>query len=148
MDSRQLANAETGASMAFSRDWGTVFQGNYNDRREGTTNHFHAPVVYYYSPNRQIQDGGARAQGNTDYANPPSHRQSIPIPFSREESYDNSSFRELIRRKCEVCQQFIPRKATGLIECRRHSFWSQKYCLSHEHDNTARCCSCERLVSL
>ncbi|KAF9674677.1 hypothetical protein SADUNF_Sadunf10G0151800 [Salix dunnii] len=41
----------------------------------------------------------------------------------------------------------IPTNAAGLIEYRCHPFWSQKYCPSHEHDNTARCCSCERLES-
>lgn len=39
----------------------------------------------------------------------------------------------------------IPTNRAGLIEYRCHPFWSQKYCPSHEHDNTARCCSCERL---
>ncbi|PSR93148.1 Protein DA1-related like [Actinidia chinensis var. chinensis] len=39
----------------------------------------------------------------------------------------------------------IPTNGAGLIEYRCHPFWSQKYCPSHEHDNTARCCSCERL---
>lgn len=26
-----------------------------------------------------------------------------------------------------------------------HPFWVQKYCPSHEHDGTPRCCSCERM---
>lgn len=39
----------------------------------------------------------------------------------------------------------IPTNRAGLIEYRCHPFWSQKYCPSHEHDSTARCCSCERL---
>ncbi|KAI8015891.1 Protein DA1-related 2 [Camellia lanceoleosa] len=39
----------------------------------------------------------------------------------------------------------IPTNGAGLIEYRCHPFWSQKYCPSHEYDNTARCCSCERL---
>ncbi|KAL1544718.1 Protein DA1-related 1, variant 2 [Salvia divinorum] len=43
--------------------------------------------------------------------------------------------------------QNIPTNDMGLIECRCHPFWSQKYCPSHEHDNTPRCCSCERLES-
>nr|GMC98297.1 protein DA1-related 2-like isoform X1 [Ipomoea batatas] len=41
----------------------------------------------------------------------------------------------------------IPTNGAGLIEYRCHPFWSQKYCPSHEHDVTARCCSCERLES-
>ncbi|CAL5349931.1 unnamed protein product [Camellia sinensis] len=41
----------------------------------------------------------------------------------------------------------IPTNGAGLIEYRCHPFWSQKYCPSHEYDNTARCCSCERLES-
>lgn len=39
----------------------------------------------------------------------------------------------------------IPINSSGLIEYRAHPFWNQKYCPSHEHDNTARCCCCERL---
>lgn len=43
----------------------------------------------------------------------------------------------------------IPTNAAGLIEYRAHPFWSQKYCPRHEHDETPRCCSCERMeVSL
>lgn len=49
--------------------------------------------------------------------------------------------------KCEVCHQFIPTNGAGLIEYRCHPFWSQKYCPSHDYDETARCCSCERLES-
>ncbi|XP_056164360.1 protein DA1-related 2 isoform X5 [Syzygium oleosum] len=61
--------------------------------------------------------------------------------------YHQSCFKELTHPKCEVCHQFIPTNGAGLIEYRCHPFWSQKYCPSHEHDNTARCCSCERLES-
>ncbi|KAH7845487.1 hypothetical protein Vadar_002808 [Vaccinium darrowii] len=38
----------------------------------------------------------------------------------------------------------IPTNAAGLIEYKAHPFWAQKYCPSHEHDGTPRCCSCER----
>ncbi|CAK9171833.1 unnamed protein product [Ilex paraguariensis] len=63
------------------------------------------------------------------------------------DAYHKSCFKELNHPKCEVCHQFIPTNGAGLIEYRCHPFWSQKYCPSHEHDNTARCCSCERLES-
>ncbi|KAE8675286.1 Protein DA1-related 1 [Hibiscus syriacus] len=49
--------------------------------------------------------------------------------------------------KCEVCNHFIPTNTAGLIEYRAHPFWIQKYCPSHEHDGTPRCCSCERMES-
>ncbi|MBA0600527.1 hypothetical protein Gorai_006712 [Gossypium raimondii] len=54
--------------------------------------------------------------------------------------------------RCHSCgypitEHEIPTNGAGLIEYRCHPFWSQKYCPSHEHDNTARCCSCERLES-
>ncbi|KAH7845913.1 hypothetical protein Vadar_007410 [Vaccinium darrowii] len=39
----------------------------------------------------------------------------------------------------------IPTKAAGLIDYTAHPFWAQKYCPSHKHDGTPRCCSCERL---
>ncbi|KAK1415534.1 hypothetical protein QVD17_31317 [Tagetes erecta] len=68
--------------------------------------------------------------------------------LSGNNSYHKSCFKELTHPKCEVCFQYIPTNATGLIEYRCHPFWSQKYCPAHEHDNTARCCSCERLESV
>jgi len=47
---------------------------------------------------------------------------------------------------CGILFHFqIPINAAGLIEYRCHPYWNQKYCPSHEYDNTARCCSCERL---
>ncbi|MCL7037986.1 hypothetical protein MKW94_028067, partial [Papaver nudicaule] len=51
---------------------------------------------------------------------------------------------------CRACSQpitenEIPTNGAGLIEYRSHPYWKQKYCPSHEHDCTARCCSCERL---
>ncbi|XP_019192635.1 PREDICTED: protein DA1-related 2-like isoform X3 [Ipomoea nil] len=67
--------------------------------------------------------------------------------LSGNKSYHKSCFKELTHPRCEVCHQFIPANGSGLIEYRCHPFWSQKYCPSHEHDNTARCCSCERLES-
>ncbi|CAA2980718.1 DA1-related 2 isoform X1 [Olea europaea subsp. europaea] len=67
--------------------------------------------------------------------------------LSGKDAYHTSCFKELTHPKCEVCHQFIPTNGAGLIEYRCHPFWSQKYCPSHEHDNTARCCSCERLES-
>ncbi|KAJ9684376.1 hypothetical protein PVL29_016712 [Vitis rotundifolia] len=65
--------------------------------------------------------------------------------LSGRDAYHKSCFKELTHPKCEVCHQFIPTNGAGLIEYRCHPFWSQKYCPSHEHDNVARCCSCERL---
>ncbi|GAA0178601.1 actin or actin-binding cytoskeletal protein [Lithospermum erythrorhizon] len=67
--------------------------------------------------------------------------------LSGKDTYHKSCFKELTHPKCEVCHQFIPTNSAGLIEYRCHPFWSQKYCPAHEHDNTARCCSCERLES-
>ncbi|KAI3519984.1 hypothetical protein L1887_09204 [Cichorium endivia] len=68
--------------------------------------------------------------------------------LSGKDAYHKSCFKELTHPKCEVCFQFIPTNGAGLIEYRCHPFWSQKYCPVHEHDNTARCCSCERLESV
>ncbi|PKA54262.1 Protein DA1-like1 [Apostasia shenzhenica] len=59
--------------------------------------------------------------------------------------YHKSCYRELYHPKCDVCKQFIPTNRHGLIEYRAHPFWMQKYCPSHEHDGTPRCCSCERM---
>ncbi|KAK9061137.1 hypothetical protein SSX86_018317 [Deinandra increscens subsp. villosa] len=68
--------------------------------------------------------------------------------LSGKDAYHKTCFKELTHPKCEVCFQFIPTNEAGLIEYRCHPFWSQKYCPVHEHDNTARCCSCERLESV
>ncbi|KAL7146899.1 hypothetical protein ABFS83_06G073300 [Erythranthe nasuta] len=68
--------------------------------------------------------------------------------LSGRDTYHKSCFKELTHPKCEVCHQFIPTNGVGLIEYRCHPFWSQKYCPSHEHDYTSRCCSCERLESV
>ncbi|KAL7587299.1 hypothetical protein Lser_V15G36183 [Lactuca serriola] len=65
--------------------------------------------------------------------------------LSGKDAYHKSCFKELTHPKCEVCFQFIPTNGAGLIDYRRHPFWSQKYCPAHDYDNTARCCSCERL---
>ncbi|XP_078177968.1 protein DA1-related 1-like isoform X2 [Carex rostrata] len=51
---------------------------------------------------------------------------------------------------CDACDKpisdfEIPTNKNGLIEYRAHPFWMQKYCPSHEDDDTPRCCSCERL---
>ncbi|EPS68363.1 hypothetical protein M569_06406, partial [Genlisea aurea] len=62
--------------------------------------------------------------------------------------YHKACYKESHHPKCDVCHQFIPINAAGLIEYRAHPFWSQKYCPSHEHDGTTRCCSCERMESL
>ncbi|OVA15562.1 zinc finger protein [Macleaya cordata] len=67
--------------------------------------------------------------------------------LSGRNPYHKSCFKELHHPKCEVCHQFIPTNGAGLIEYRSHPYWKQKYCPSHENDNTARCCSCERLES-
>ncbi|KAK1276959.1 Protein DA1-related 1 [Acorus gramineus] len=59
--------------------------------------------------------------------------------------HHKSCYKELYHPKCDVCKQFIPTNIDGLIEYRAHPFWKQKYCPSHELDNTPRCCSCERM---
>ncbi|XP_058099438.1 LIM domain-containing protein HDR3 isoform X1 [Magnolia sinica] len=61
--------------------------------------------------------------------------------------FHKSCYKELHHPKCDVCRQFIPTNTAGLIEYRAHPFWNQKYCPSHDHDRTPRCCSCERMES-
>ncbi|PIN19606.1 Adaptor protein Enigma [Handroanthus impetiginosus] len=77
---------------------------------------------------------------------------SCNLPISEDEfftsdnrPYHKSCYKELHHPKCDVCKNFIPTNAAGLIEYRAHPFWPQKYCPSHEHDGTPRCCSCERM---
>ncbi|PON35290.1 Protein DA1-like [Parasponia andersonii] len=66
---------------------------------------------------------------------------------TRRDPYHKTCFTELTQPTCDVCHQYIPTNRAGFIEYSRHPYWSQKYCPSHEHDNTARCCSSERLES-
>nr|GEV43709.1 protein DA1-related 1-like isoform X1 [Tanacetum cinerariifolium] len=78
------------------------------------------------------------------------HACSLPIDdyeFSMSENrpFHKSCYKEHHHPKCDVCKNFIPTNAGGLIEYRAHPFWLQKYCPSHERDGTPRCCSCERM---
>ncbi|KAI3958220.1 hypothetical protein MKW92_030146 [Papaver armeniacum] len=72
---------------------------------------------------------------------------AIDIILQYEGDRSRADMKELHHPKCEVCHQFIPTNGAGLIVYRCHPYWKQKYCPSHEHDGTARCCSCERLES-
>ncbi|ONK67706.1 uncharacterized protein A4U43_C05F2880 [Asparagus officinalis] len=65
--------------------------------------------------------------------------------LSGSNPYHKSCYKELHHPKCDVCHQFIPINRAGLIEYRAHPYWGQKYCPSHEYDNTPRCCSCEKM---
>ncbi|WJX09365.1 hypothetical protein P8452_00206 [Trifolium repens] len=59
--------------------------------------------------------------------------------------YHKACYKESYHPKCDVCKHLIPTNPAGLIEYRAPPFWNQHYCPSHEHDNTPRCCSCERM---
>ncbi|XP_031385702.1 protein DA1-related 1-like [Punica granatum] len=63
---------------------------------------------------------------------------------SEDRLFHESCYKEHHHPKCDVCKNFLPR-STGAAEYRAHHFWMQKYCPSHEQDNTPRCCSCERM---
>ncbi|XP_043809338.1 protein DA1 isoform X2 [Manihot esculenta] len=78
------------------------------------------------------------------------HACNLPISdyefsMSGNYRYHKSCYKERFHPKCDVCKCFIPTNPAGLIEYRAHPFWIQKYCPSHEHDGTPRCCSCERM---
>ncbi|KAL8476028.1 hypothetical protein ACS0TY_028628 [Phlomoides rotata] len=78
------------------------------------------------------------------------HACNLPISdyeFSMSDNrpFHKSCYKDLHHPKCDVCKNFIPTNGAGLIEYRAHPFWHQKYCPSHEHDGTPRCCSCERM---
>ncbi|GER30798.1 hypothetical protein STAS_06755 [Striga asiatica] len=65
--------------------------------------------------------------------------------LSDNRPFHKSCYKDLHHPKCDVCKHFIPTNGAGLIEYRAHPFWHQKYCPTHEHDGTPRCCSCERM---
>ncbi|KAH6761791.1 LIM domain-containing protein [Perilla frutescens var. hirtella] len=69
----------------------------------------------------------------------------LEYSMSDNRAYHKSCYMELNHPKCDVCKNFIPMNGAGLIEYRAHPFWPQKYCPSHEHDGTPRCCSCEKM---
>ncbi|GMH24635.1 hypothetical protein Nepgr_026478 [Nepenthes gracilis] len=78
------------------------------------------------------------------------HQCSEPIvdhefSISGDRPYHKSCYKVHFHPKCDVCNDYIPKNAAGLIEYRAHPFWLQKYCPSHESDWTSRCCSCERM---
>ncbi|XVF73678.1 hypothetical protein PTKIN_Ptkin13bG0002000 [Pterospermum kingtungense] len=78
------------------------------------------------------------------------HACNLPISdyefsMSGNLRFHKSCYKERYHPKCDVCNHFIPTNPAGLIEYRAHPFWAQKYCPSHEHDGTPRCCSCERM---
>ncbi|KAK9990498.1 hypothetical protein SO802_025483 [Lithocarpus litseifolius] len=78
------------------------------------------------------------------------HACNLPIndhefSMSGKRPYHKSCYKEQHHPRCDVCKNFIPTNSAGLIEYRAHPFWMQKYCPSHEHDRTPRCCSCERM---
>ncbi|XP_057951954.1 protein DA1-related 1-like [Malania oleifera] len=78
------------------------------------------------------------------------HACNLPISdyefsVSGNRPYHKSCYKEHNHPRCDVCKNFIPTNLSGLIEYRAHPFWLQKYCPSHEHDGTPRCCSCERM---
>ncbi|KAL8167642.1 hypothetical protein V2J09_009141 [Rumex salicifolius] len=78
------------------------------------------------------------------------HDCNLPISdyefsMSGDKPYHKSCYKAIHHPKCDVCNNFIPTNAAGLIEYRAHPFWMQKYCPSHEQDGTPRCCSCERM---
>ncbi|CAN1163768.1 Protein DA1 [Linum perenne] len=78
------------------------------------------------------------------------HVCNVPISdyefsMSGNYPYHKTCYKEQYHPKCDVCKHFIPTNLAGLIEYRAHPFWNQKYCPTHEHDSTPRCCSCERM---
>ncbi|KAG2724704.1 hypothetical protein I3760_01G029600 [Carya illinoinensis] len=78
------------------------------------------------------------------------HACNCPITDSEFYISGNRSYHKLCYRKqrlprCEVCKNFIPASSKGRIPYMEHPFWKNKYCPSHEHDGTPRCCSCERM---
>ncbi|PSS36441.1 Protein DA1-related like [Actinidia chinensis var. chinensis] len=65
--------------------------------------------------------------------------------MSENRPYHKSCYKDKHHPRCDVCKDFIPTNASGLIEYRAHPFWAQKYCPTHERDGTPRCCSCEKM---
>ncbi|XP_040987055.1 protein DA1-related 1-like isoform X3 [Juglans microcarpa x Juglans regia] len=69
----------------------------------------------------------------------------VKFSISDNRSYHKLCYKKPRHPRCEVCKNFIPANSEGVIPYREHRFWKNKYCPSHEHDGTPRCCSCERM---
>ncbi|KAL3833414.1 hypothetical protein ACJIZ3_008150 [Penstemon smallii] len=121
---------------------------------------FLSPYPFYYPSGFRICAGCNSEIGHGRYLNCMGavwhpecfccHACNQPISdyeFSMSDNrpFHKSCYKDLHHPKCDVCKNFIPTNAAGLIEYRAHPFWHQKYCPSHENDGTPRCCSCERM---
>ncbi|KAK4277911.1 hypothetical protein QN277_015832 [Acacia crassicarpa] len=136
-------------------DYGSEFQDNHNSSAHPPYGRAtYGEIRVCGGCKREIAYGSC-LKCNNIYFHPGCFRcHSCRYPITEQEfslsgknPYHKSCFKDLTHPKCEVCFQFIPINAAGLIEYRCHPFWSQKYCPVHEYDDTARCCSCERLES-
>ncbi|KAK4771020.1 hypothetical protein SAY87_031552 [Trapa incisa] len=120
------------------------------------------PMPMYYPPGYRICSGCNTEIGHGRYLSCMNafwhpgcfrcHACNLPISdyefsMSGNYPYHKMCYKEHYHPKCDVCKHFIPTNPAGLIEYRAHPFWVQKYCPSHEHDGTPRCCSCERMES-
>ncbi|KAJ0732428.1 putative transcription factor interactor and regulator LIM family [Helianthus annuus] len=123
------------------------------------------PNGYGWRPNNNEEDLAKAVQDDRHSSYPPFvPREYQPMGYrvcggcNRDIGYGNylGCMGAFFHPECFCCracrypitEQEIPTNGAGLIEYRCHPFWSQKYCPVHEHDNTARCCSCERLESV
>ncbi|GLT39103.1 hypothetical protein SLA2020_133100 [Shorea laevis] len=115
---------------------------------------FHFPSVYRICAGCNTEIGHGRYLSCMNAVWHPEcfccHACNLPISdykFSVFENrpYHESCYMERHHPRCDVCKNFIPKNSDGRIEYRAHPFWEQKYCPSHEHDGTPRCCSCERM---
>ncbi|XP_019174753.1 PREDICTED: protein DA1-like [Ipomoea nil] len=144
-----------------------AWHGNRNDTGRGSgygngngNGHFYQPIPFPYATSFRICAGCNAEIGHGRFLNcmsafwhPECFRcRACNQPISDYEfsmsgnyPYHKTCYKELYHPKCDVCKNFIPTNASGLIEYRAHPFWSQKYCPFHERDGTPRCCSCERM---
>lgn len=134
--------------------------GNGNIYQPAPNGNLYQPAPMYFPSGLRICAGCYNEIGYGRYLNclnavwhPECFRcHACNVPISDNEfstsgnyPYHKSCYKENYHPKCDVCKHFIPTNPAGLIEYRAHPFWIQKYCPFHEHDNTPRCCSCERM---
>eukprot|EP01018_Ginkgo_biloba_P031975 Gb_09692 [translate_table: standard] len=73
------------------------------------------------------------------------HVHQLPEPYCYGVLISELLYDASFNASDQYVKNEIPTNRSGLIEYRAHPFWEQRYCPSHEHDNTPRCCSCERM---
>eukprot|EP01026_Neomeris_dumetosa_P068060 TRINITY_DN6652_c0_g1_i5.p1 TRINITY_DN6652_c0_g1~~TRINITY_DN6652_c0_g1_i5.p1 ORF type:complete len:485 (-),score=73.85 TRINITY_DN6652_c0_g1_i5:230-1684(-) len=71
----------------------------------------------------------------------------IMFQFKDGRPYHPECHKRRVHPVCQVCGQYVPKRADGLIQWAEVPFWKDKHCGHHLQDNTPQCSSCQRMQS-